>query len=119
MYHFKQTNKRRVERHPTHKIIIIFKSDPVCPLRLECDQECATLERNRRLAEALEIDLSSDPFNARSTSVYSDSLKDDARSDCNAVSPHFLPFNLHLCGWLPGSENTDGFLFRPSFFFIF
>lgn len=49
-------------------------------LRLECDQECATLERNRRLAEALQIDSSSDPFNVRSTSVYSDSLKEDARS---------------------------------------
>uniref|UniRef100_A0A665VKJ7 Nuclear transcription factor, X-box binding 1 n=1 Tax=Echeneis naucrates TaxID=173247 RepID=A0A665VKJ7_ECHNA len=48
--------------------------------RLECDEECATLERNRRLAEALQIDSSSDPFNTRSSSVYSDSLKDDARS---------------------------------------
>uniref|UniRef100_A0A671YF64 Nuclear transcription factor, X-box binding 1 n=1 Tax=Sparus aurata TaxID=8175 RepID=A0A671YF64_SPAAU len=47
--------------------------------RLECDQECATLERNRRLADALQIDTSADPFNIRSTSVYSDSLKDDAR----------------------------------------
>lgn len=51
-------------------------------LRLQCDQECATLERNRRLAEALQIDPSSDPFgsSSRSTSVYSDSLKEDARS---------------------------------------
>lgn len=49
-------------------------------LRLECDQECAALERNRRLAEALQIDSSSDPFNVRSSSVYSDSLKEDARS---------------------------------------
>lgn len=48
-------------------------------LRLECDQECVTLERNRRLAEALQIDPSSDPFSVRSTSVYSDSLKEDAR----------------------------------------
>ncbi|KAK5898085.1 hypothetical protein CgunFtcFv8_015532 [Champsocephalus gunnari] len=54
--------------------------------RLECDQECATLERNRRLAEALQIDSSSDPFNARSTSVYSDSLKDDARKDLRFVT---------------------------------
>ncbi|XP_014862688.1 PREDICTED: transcriptional repressor NF-X1-like [Poecilia mexicana] len=53
--------------------------------RLECDQECATLERNRRLAEALQIDSSSDPFNVRSSSVYSDSLKEDARKD-----PKFL-----------------------------
>lgn len=54
--------------------------------RLECDQECATLERNRRLAEALQIDSSSDPFNVRSTSVYSDSLKDDARKDLKFVT---------------------------------
>ncbi|KAM9839531.1 transcriptional repressor NF-X1 [Aulostomus maculatus] len=54
--------------------------------RLECDQECATLERNRRLAEALQIDPSSDPFNVRSTSVYSDSLKDDARKDLKFVT---------------------------------
>ncbi|XP_042366487.1 transcriptional repressor NF-X1 [Plectropomus leopardus] len=54
--------------------------------RLECDEECATLERNRRLAEALQIDPSSDPFNVRSTSVYSDSLKEDARKDLKFVS---------------------------------
>ncbi|XP_041817302.1 transcriptional repressor NF-X1 isoform X2 [Chelmon rostratus] len=54
--------------------------------RLECDQECATLERNRRLAEALQIDTSSDPFNVRSTSVYSDSLKEDARKDLKFVT---------------------------------
>lgn len=54
--------------------------------RLECDQDCATLERNRRLAEALQIDPSSDPFNVRSTSVYSDSLKEDARKDLKFVS---------------------------------
>ncbi|XP_060920938.1 transcriptional repressor NF-X1 [Labrus mixtus] len=54
--------------------------------RLECDEECATLERNRRLAEALQIDSSSDPFHVRSPSVYSDSLKDDARKDLKFVS---------------------------------
>ncbi|XP_053716490.1 transcriptional repressor NF-X1 [Synchiropus splendidus] len=54
--------------------------------RLECDQECAVLERNRQLALALEIDPSSDPFNTRSTSVYSDSLKEDARKDLKFVS---------------------------------
>uniref|UniRef100_A0A3B4AJF3 NF-X1-type domain-containing protein n=1 Tax=Periophthalmus magnuspinnatus TaxID=409849 RepID=A0A3B4AJF3_9GOBI len=54
--------------------------------KLECDEECATLERNRRLAEALQIDPSSDPFNVRSTSVYSDSLKEDARKDLNFVT---------------------------------
>uniref|UniRef100_A0A3Q3K6N0 Transcriptional repressor NF-X1 n=1 Tax=Monopterus albus TaxID=43700 RepID=A0A3Q3K6N0_MONAL len=54
--------------------------------RLECDQECATLERNRRLAEALKIDPSSDPFNVRSASAYSDSLKDDARKDLKFVT---------------------------------
>lgn len=41
------------------------------------------------MAEALQIDSSSDPFNARSTSVYSDSLKDDARSVL-CVSPRFI-----------------------------
>lgn len=54
--------------------------------KLECDEECATLERNRRLAEALQIDSSSDPFNARSTSAYSDSLKEDARKDLSFVT---------------------------------
>ncbi|XP_034023140.1 transcriptional repressor NF-X1 [Thalassophryne amazonica] len=54
--------------------------------RLECDQECAILERNRRLAEALQIDTASDPFKTRSTSIYSDSLKDDARSDLKFVT---------------------------------
>ncbi|XP_017262302.1 transcriptional repressor NF-X1 [Kryptolebias marmoratus] len=54
--------------------------------RLECDQDCATLERNRRLAEALQIDSNSDPFNVRSASAYSDSLKEDARKDLKFVS---------------------------------
>ncbi|XP_061121370.1 transcriptional repressor NF-X1 [Syngnathus typhle] len=54
--------------------------------RLECDEECATLERNKRLAEALQIDPSSDPFGARSPSVYSGSLKEDARKDPKFVS---------------------------------
>ncbi|KAM3860345.1 transcriptional repressor NF-X1 [Diretmus argenteus] len=54
--------------------------------RLECDQECATLERNRCLAEAFQIDSSVDPFNIRSTSIYSDSLKDDARKDLKFVT---------------------------------
>lgn len=62
-------------------------NDPVWFVRLECDQECAALERNKRLAEALQIDPSADPFNVRSTSVYSDSLKEDARSEsvCDPV----------------------------------
>uniref|UniRef100_A0A8C1FUB9 Transcriptional repressor NF-X1 n=1 Tax=Cyprinus carpio carpio TaxID=630221 RepID=A0A8C1FUB9_CYPCA len=54
--------------------------------RLECDQECATLERNRRLAEALQIDQSVDTFNKSATSKYSDSLKEDARKDFKFVS---------------------------------
>eukprot|EP00066_Takifugu_rubripes_P017064 XP_011606330.1 PREDICTED: transcriptional repressor NF-X1 isoform X1 [Takifugu rubripes] len=55
--------------------------------RLECDEECATLERNRRLAEALQIDPSSEPFNSgRSASVYSNSLKEDARKDLKFVA---------------------------------
>nr|XP_055063483.1 transcriptional repressor NF-X1 [Misgurnus anguillicaudatus] len=53
--------------------------------RLECDQECATLERNRRLAEALQIDQSVDPFNKSTSSKYSDSLKEDARKDLKFV----------------------------------
>ncbi|KAJ8375129.1 hypothetical protein SKAU_G00057090 [Synaphobranchus kaupii] len=55
--------------------------------RLECDQECAALERNRQLAEALQIDQSADPFNLRSSSSkYSDSLKEDARKELKFVS---------------------------------
>ncbi|XP_051517466.1 transcriptional repressor NF-X1 isoform X1 [Myxocyprinus asiaticus] len=54
--------------------------------RLECDQECATLERNRRLAEALQIDQSVDPFNKSMSSKYSDTLKEDARKDFKFVS---------------------------------
>ncbi|KAJ8418686.1 hypothetical protein AAFF_G00001850 [Aldrovandia affinis] len=55
--------------------------------RLECDQECAALERNRQLAEALQIDQSADPFNVRaSSSKYSDSLKEDARKEFKFVS---------------------------------
>lgn len=55
--------------------------------RLECDQECATLERNRRLAEALQIDQSADPFNSKSsTCKFSDSLKEDARRQFKFVS---------------------------------
>ncbi|XP_059369674.1 transcriptional repressor NF-X1-like isoform X2 [Carassius carassius] len=53
--------------------------------RLDCDQECATLERNRRLAEALQIDQSVDTFKSAS-SKYSDSLKEDARKDFKFVS---------------------------------
>ncbi|XP_036452434.1 transcriptional repressor NF-X1 isoform X2 [Colossoma macropomum] len=53
---------------------------------LECDQECATLERNRRLAEALQVDQSVDPFNTKSSSCkYSDSLKEDARKEFKFV----------------------------------
>ncbi|XP_076840931.1 LOW QUALITY PROTEIN: transcriptional repressor NF-X1 [Brachyhypopomus gauderio] len=54
--------------------------------RLECDQDCATLERNRRLAEALQIDPSVDPFSSKSSSKYSDSLKEDARREFKFVS---------------------------------
>ncbi|KAF5899023.1 transcriptional repressor NF-X1-like, partial [Clarias magur] len=55
--------------------------------RLECDQECATLERNRRLAEALQVDPTADPFNTKSTTCkYSDTLKEDARKDFKFVS---------------------------------
>ncbi|XP_062850075.1 transcriptional repressor NF-X1 isoform X2 [Trichomycterus rosablanca] len=54
--------------------------------RLECDQECATLERNRRLAEALQIDQTVDAFNSKSSSgKYSDSLKEDARKEFKLV----------------------------------
>ncbi|XP_069769726.1 transcriptional repressor NF-X1 isoform X2 [Narcine bancroftii] len=55
--------------------------------RLECDQECATLERNRRVADALNINPASDPFHIRSLgSKYSDSLKEDARKDLKFVT---------------------------------
>ena len=86
----------RSEEHPSKN----YDANPECMfiqifLRLECDQECATLERNRRLAEALQIDSSSDPFNVRSTSIYSDSLKDDARSGFNA---NIISENCHCLG---------------------
>ncbi|NXO44454.1 NFX1 protein, partial [Locustella ochotensis] len=55
--------------------------------RLQCDEECLALQRNRRLAEALEIDDNSDPFNTRSSGPkYSDLLKEDARRDIKFVS---------------------------------
>ncbi|KAG8572059.1 hypothetical protein GDO81_011896 [Engystomops pustulosus] len=54
--------------------------------RLQCDEECLALERNRRLAEALNITETSDPFNTRSGFKFSDSLKDDARKDLKFVS---------------------------------
>ncbi|NXY36004.1 NFX1 protein, partial [Pomatorhinus ruficollis] len=55
--------------------------------RLQCDEECLALQRNRRLAEALEIDDNSDPFNIRSSGPkYSDLLKEDARRDIKFVS---------------------------------
>ncbi|NWY74480.1 NFX1 protein, partial [Erithacus rubecula] len=55
--------------------------------RLQCDEECLALQRNRRLAEALEIDDNSDPFNIRSSGPkYSDLLKEDARKDIKFVS---------------------------------
>ncbi|CAB1349549.1 unnamed protein product, partial [Coregonus sp. 'balchen'] len=55
--------------------------------KLECDEGCAALERNRRLAEALQIDPSVNPFNMRSSSsTYSDSLRVDARKDFKFVS---------------------------------
>ncbi|XP_074549833.1 transcriptional repressor NF-X1 [Halichoeres trimaculatus] len=54
-------------------------------MRLECDEECAILKRNQCLAEALQIDTSSDPFYVRSTSIYSDSLKETARKDLRFI----------------------------------
>uniref|UniRef100_A0A8D0CEZ9 Transcriptional repressor NF-X1 n=1 Tax=Salvator merianae TaxID=96440 RepID=A0A8D0CEZ9_SALMN len=55
--------------------------------RLQCDEECLALERNRRFAEALHIDDSSDPFNVRSSAPkYSDILKEDGRKDLKFVS---------------------------------
>ncbi|XP_048371138.1 transcriptional repressor NF-X1 isoform X2 [Sphaerodactylus townsendi] len=55
--------------------------------RLQCDEECLALERNRRFAEALHIDDSSDPFNVRSSvPKYSDTLKEDGRKDLKFVS---------------------------------
>ncbi|KAG8133164.1 hypothetical protein E2320_010987 [Naja naja] len=55
--------------------------------RLQCDEECLALERNRRFAEALHIDDNSDPFNVRvSAPKYSDVLKEDGRKDLKFVS---------------------------------
>lgn len=83
-------------------------------LRLECDQECATLERNRRLAEALQIDSSSDPFNVRSTSAYSSSLKEDARfvfDICDVI-------NL-VVGKLIHKLQTNHFTKNSIFYFLY
>ncbi|CAG10245.1 unnamed protein product [Tetraodon nigroviridis] len=66
---------------------LLLTKKEVNQARLECDQECITLERNRRLAEALQIDPSSEPFiSGRSTSAFSSSLKDDARKDLKFVA---------------------------------
>lgn len=73
--------------------------------RLECDEECATLERNRRLAEALQIDATSDPFNTRSTSVYSSSLKEDARS--KMLIRFINQFVLRFCSSLKSSPSVS------------
>ncbi|KAI3355372.1 hypothetical protein L3Q82_018214 [Scortum barcoo] len=54
--------------------------------RLNVTKSVLLWKRNRRLAEALQIDPSSDPFGVRSTSVYSDSLKEDARKDLKFVT---------------------------------
>uniref|UniRef100_K7FMW8 Transcriptional repressor NF-X1 n=1 Tax=Pelodiscus sinensis TaxID=13735 RepID=K7FMW8_PELSI len=55
--------------------------------RLQCNEECFALERNRRFAEALQIRDDSDPFNIRTSgSKYSDNLKEDARKDLKFVS---------------------------------
>ncbi|KAF2980452.1 hypothetical protein EK904_014096 [Melospiza melodia maxima] len=55
--------------------------------RLQCDEECLAIQRNRCLAEALEIDDNSDPFKIRSSGPkYSDLLKEDARKDIKFVS---------------------------------
>ncbi|XP_078712245.1 transcriptional repressor NF-X1 isoform X1 [Lampetra fluviatilis] len=53
--------------------------------RLECTEECAVLERNRRLAEALNIDPSTNPFNKAVPMKYSDFLKEEARKDLKFV----------------------------------
>lgn len=50
------------------------------PTRLECDEECAILERNRRLASALQIQ-NADVSSRVGPPCYSDFLKDEARKN--------------------------------------
>uniref|UniRef100_UPI0035901B1C transcriptional repressor NF-X1-like isoform X2 n=1 Tax=Myxine glutinosa TaxID=7769 RepID=UPI0035901B1C len=50
--------------------------------RLECTEECAILERNRRLVEALQIDPNVNPFNKAG---YTDFLKEEARKDLKFI----------------------------------
>lgn len=50
------------------------------PSRLECDEECAVLERNRRLANALQIQ-NADVSNRVGPPCYSEFLKDEARKN--------------------------------------
>ncbi|KAH6937699.1 hypothetical protein HPB50_003594 [Hyalomma asiaticum] len=49
-------------------------------VRLECDEECAVLERNRRLANALQIQ-NADVSNRVGPPCYSEFLKDEARKN--------------------------------------
>ena len=51
--------------------------------RLDCDEECAQMERNRKLAEALELDVDHTPH---TPPQYSSFLLDQAKSDSSLVS---------------------------------
>jgi len=52
--------------------------------RLECDKECAKLERNRKLAEALQVD-NADVTTSIGTPNYSEFLMQFAKKN-----PHFI-----------------------------
>lgn len=50
------------------------------PVAMECDSSCALIERNRRLAEALQVQ-NPDLTDYKGPPKYSDTLKDFARKD--------------------------------------
>jgi transcriptional repressor NF-X1 len=50
------------------------------PIAMECDSTCALIERNRRLAEALQVQ-NPDLTDFKGAPKYSETLKDFARKD--------------------------------------
>lgn len=82
--------------------------------RLQCDEECAALERKKRLAEAFDITDDSDPFNVRSSaSKFSDSLKDDARKDFKFVSDIEKEMEALVEAVNKGKSNKKSYCFPP------
>uniref|UniRef100_A0A672TV58 Transcriptional repressor NF-X1 n=1 Tax=Strigops habroptila TaxID=2489341 RepID=A0A672TV58_STRHB len=86
--------QKKIQRKQTHRRIVLFNYQPITVVTNVCILifklaiiPLKSLQRNRRLAEALEIDDNSDPFNIRSPGPkYSELLKEDARKDLKFVS---------------------------------